>query len=87
MSKHNILFIGLDTHKEFIEVAYIEDQRGEGPSIYGENRLTSGCKSASIYVLMPLCLNLALNKKPIKSNFTIFYIRERFRACSAPPTL
>ncbi len=28
MSKHNILFIGLDTHKEFFEVAYIEDQRG-----------------------------------------------------------
>ncbi|GGI67842.1 hypothetical protein GCM10009332_01330 [Shewanella gelidii] len=27
MSKHNILFIGLDTHKEFVEVAYIEDQR------------------------------------------------------------
>lgn len=28
MNKHNILFIGLDTHKEFAEVAYIEDQRG-----------------------------------------------------------
>ncbi|QQX82240.1 IS110 family transposase [Shewanella sp. KX20019] len=28
MNKHNILFIGLDTHKEFVEVAYIEDQRG-----------------------------------------------------------
>jgi transposase len=28
MSKHNILFIGLDTHKTFTEVAYIEDQRG-----------------------------------------------------------
>lgn len=27
MSKHNILFIGLDTHKTFTEVAYIEDQR------------------------------------------------------------
>jgi transposase len=31
MSKHNILFIGLDTHKEFDEVAYIEDQRGAKP--------------------------------------------------------
>ena len=31
MNKHNILFIGLDTHKEFIEVAYIEDQRGAKP--------------------------------------------------------
>ena len=28
MTKHNILFIGLDTHKTFTEVAYIEDQRG-----------------------------------------------------------
>jgi hypothetical protein len=28
MTKHNILFIGLDTHKEFNEVAYIADQRG-----------------------------------------------------------
>jgi hypothetical protein len=28
MTKHNILFIGLDTHKTFIEVAYIEGQRG-----------------------------------------------------------
>jgi hypothetical protein len=31
MSKHNILFIGLDTHKTFTEVAYIEDQRGAKP--------------------------------------------------------
>ncbi|GGB21129.1 hypothetical protein GCM10007414_38140 [Agarivorans gilvus] len=28
MNKHNILFIGLDTRKEFVEVAYIEGQRG-----------------------------------------------------------
>jgi hypothetical protein len=27
MSKHNILFIGLDIHKTFTEVAYSEDQR------------------------------------------------------------
>ncbi len=26
MYKHNILFIGLDTHKVFTEVAHIEDQ-------------------------------------------------------------
>ena len=32
MTKHNILFIGLDTHKEFIEVAYIEDNCGTTPS-------------------------------------------------------
>lgn len=31
MKNHSILFIGLDTHKEFVEVAYIEDQRGAKP--------------------------------------------------------
>jgi len=31
MNKHSILFIGLDTHKEFNEIAYIEDQRGAKP--------------------------------------------------------
>lgn len=35
MNKHNILFIGLDTHKEFVEVAYIEDQRGAKPVHFG----------------------------------------------------
>lgn len=39
MRKHTILFIGLDTHKEFTEVAYIEDQRGAKPVHYG--RITS----------------------------------------------
>ena len=36
MNKHNILFIGLDTHKEFVEVAYIEDQRGAAPVHFGK---------------------------------------------------
>ncbi|MBQ4860036.1 IS110 family transposase [Pseudoalteromonas sp. MMG007] len=31
MNKHSILFIGLDTHKEFNEVAYIEEHRGGQP--------------------------------------------------------
>ena len=35
MTKHNILFIGLDTHKEFVEVAYIEDNRGAQPIHFG----------------------------------------------------
>lgn len=35
MIKHNILFISLDTHKEFNEVAYIEDQRGAQPIHHG----------------------------------------------------
>ena len=28
MQQHNILFIGLDTHKVFVEVAFIEDHYG-----------------------------------------------------------
>ncbi len=35
MTKNNILFIGLDTHKELVEIAYIEDQRGVQPVHYG----------------------------------------------------
>lgn len=35
MQNHNIIFIGLDTHKEFVEVAYIEDQRGAKPVHHG----------------------------------------------------
>ena len=35
MIEHSIIFIGLDTHKEFIEVAYIEDQRGAAPIHFG----------------------------------------------------
>ncbi|RTR32143.1 IS110 family transposase [Shewanella atlantica] len=31
MRKHSIIFIGLDTHKEFIEVAYAEDGREHSP--------------------------------------------------------
>ena len=36
MTKHNILFIVLDTHKVSSEVAYIEDQRGAQPIHLGE---------------------------------------------------
>ncbi|PWW34270.1 hypothetical protein DFO83_11275 [Idiomarina loihiensis] len=28
MNKHSMIFLGLDTHKEFHEVAYCEEQRG-----------------------------------------------------------
>lgn len=35
MIEHSIVFIGLDTHKEFIEIAYIEDQRGATPIHFG----------------------------------------------------
>ena len=35
MNNHNIIFIGLDTHKEFVEVVYIEDHRGAQPVHFG----------------------------------------------------
>ncbi|MDN3484311.1 IS110 family transposase [Pseudoalteromonas sp. APC 3224] len=35
MNKHSILFIGLDTHKEFNEVAYIKEHRGAQPVYLG----------------------------------------------------
>jgi len=40
MSKHNIVFIGMDTHKSFIEVAYIEDVRGVKPIHLGKSLST-----------------------------------------------
>ncbi|MBD3587365.1 IS110 family transposase [Salinimonas sp. HHU 13199] len=35
MNKHSMIFIGLDTHKEFHEVAYCEEQRGATAVHYG----------------------------------------------------
>lgn len=35
MNKHSIIFLALDTHKEFHEVAYCEEQRGISPVHYG----------------------------------------------------
>ena len=40
MYKHNILFIGLDTHKVSTEVAHVEDQRGAKPVHYGKIKTT-----------------------------------------------
>ena len=40
MTKHNILFIGLDTHKVSTEVAHIEDQRGAKLVHYGKIKTT-----------------------------------------------
>lgn len=40
MSKTSILFIGLDTHKEFSQVAYCEDSRTSLPQSYGRIRST-----------------------------------------------
>ena len=40
MYKHNILFIGLDTHKVPTKVAHVEDQRGAKPVHQGEIKTT-----------------------------------------------
>ena len=34
MNKHGMIFIGLDTHKEFLVVAYCEEPRGATPVNY-----------------------------------------------------
>ena len=40
MIKHNILFIGLDTHKTFTEVGYNEDQRCAKATLLGKYLVT-----------------------------------------------
>ncbi len=48
-------FIGLDTHKEFHEVAYCEEQRGATPVHYG--RILSSKVSVN-YTYMPVLLSV-----------------------------
>jgi hypothetical protein len=38
MYKHNIIFIGLDTHKVSTEVTHIEGQYGAKPVHYGKDK-------------------------------------------------
>ena len=38
MNKHSMILIGLDTHKEFHEVAYYEEQRGATLVHYGQEK-------------------------------------------------
>lgn len=40
MRKDTLLFIGLDTHKEFTEVAYVDDERGSICQHYGKIKTT-----------------------------------------------
>ena len=40
MANDNIVFIGLDTHKDFTEVAYARDVRGAQPEHYGRIKTT-----------------------------------------------
>ena len=41
MNKHSIIFLGLDTHKEFHDVAYCEEQRGSSALYYGHISLSN----------------------------------------------
>ncbi len=45
MNNDSTIFIGLDTHKSFTQVALLKDKRGEAPSSYGRIQST---KSAFI---------------------------------------
>lgn len=45
MNNHSIIFIGLDTHKSFIQIAVLKDNRGEKPHNHGRINCT---KSAII---------------------------------------
>jgi transposase len=40
MRKDTLVFIGLDTHKEFIEVAYSENERTASAQHYGKIKTT-----------------------------------------------
>lgn len=40
MANDSIIFIGLDTHKDFTEVAYAQDERGAQPEHYGRIKTT-----------------------------------------------
>ena len=44
MYKHNIVFIGFDTHKIFTEVAHIEDFYGEKPVDHGKIKTTKAAR-------------------------------------------
>ncbi len=55
MNKHSMTFIGLDTHKEFHEVAYCEEPRGATPVHYG--RIPSSKVSVK-YTYMPVLFSL-----------------------------
>lgn len=55
MNKHSMIFIELDTHKEFHEVAYCEEQRGATPVHYG--RILSSKVSVN-YTYMPVLLSV-----------------------------
>lgn len=63
MNKHSILFIGLDTHKEFNEVAYIEEHRGAKPVHLGR-------VSSSKVAVQSLFVSLNLNT--LAQRYTLF---------------
>ena len=60
MNKHSILFIGLDTHKTFTEVAYIEDVCGAKPQHLG--RILSNKSAFKKFVRKLLQTNCKLIK-------------------------
>jgi hypothetical protein len=68
MINSSIIFIGLDTHKEFVELAYIEDDRNAKVTHLGRARETAmkGLKDAK-YQLKALLLRN--NIKPTVTDY------------------
>ena len=68
MNKHSMIFIELDTHKEFHEVAYCKEKRGATPAHYGR---ISSSKVSVKYTNMPVLFSLftaCRYNKPISSS-------------------
>ena len=49
MTKHSMIFIGLDTHKEFHEVAYCEEQREASP-VHKSTNIQAGTKRTRLLI-------------------------------------
>ena len=53
MYKYNIIFIGLDTHKTFTQIAILKDHRGATPESLGKIKTNKSAfiKLVSCYIL------------------------------------
>ena len=76
MIKHNILFIGLDTHKISTEVAYIEDQRGAksihlGKILSNKAAFKNSLDSCNQNILMQLYI-LSTKQALVAIGFTVY---------------
>ena len=59
MNQYSILFIDLDTHKEFVEVAYIDDQYDANPVRYGRISSAKGSITKLAKQFQSKCLSVS----------------------------